>query len=194
MTQPKIACTCGKTHRAGTVCAKAERIAINRALAQEVADALSALPPHTIAVLDLRASSARRRTLGTVTEETARVTAWQLGGAAATSEAADGTLVAYGRDMGGYVPNSYGYAAESDELHWASHAGRTVVVLARVRAQSRTYGQGATTDRLLSADWAARVVTEGARHDAHAVLMSMGADNLTPALAVRRDELLEAGV
>jgi len=188
-----VTCVCGVTHRTATHCAVAERITSARAHAQRVVDALSALPPDTIAVVDARSGKASGRTLGTVTQEIARVVRSQLGGTAATTDSTDGTVVSYGRVVGGFVADYYGHPAETDELLWASRAGRTVVVLARVRAQPRPEGRGVTVDRLLYGGSAERVLREGARHDARAVLAELDPDSLTPALAVRRDQLLETG-
>jgi len=184
-------CICGKTHRVETRCAKAERIEINRALAQEVADAISVLPPHTLGILDLRRGKARARTLPPTGEILHLVIRLQLQGSAPSAETTHGGIVTYGREVGGYVANSYKYPAESDEMHWASYHTRMVVVIARGRAQSRPYGRGEATNRLLGGDLATRAVTEGGQHSTLKLLASMGAAQLSPSLAVRRDEILE---
>lgn len=157
-------CICGKRHRAGTVCEKAQRIELARVETQEVLEALRRLPSGTVVLLDGRRGHASARTLAdgeVLVRRYADGCEDETWGAVA--EGRDGA-VRYQRDNGGFVPNGYRYRAETDELHVVAAEGRVVILVERVLASSRPYGKGSVVDRLPHLAHLRDAVRSGARY------------------------------
>lgn len=158
---------CGKRHRAGTECTACERILRRQLAAADALAALRTLPVGTIAVLDTRDGRGRARTLESADEAARRYadgcvdTEWGTEWLTAAGES-----VRFATDCGGYVPNSYGYAADADWLYVVAAEGRVVVYLERARTQSRPRGEGAAADRLLAPDRIRDAAVRGERHNA----------------------------
>ncbi|MHB1065624.1 MAG: hypothetical protein ACYC1Z_14245 [Georgenia sp.] len=163
-TSKTTPCICGKRHRAGTVCATAERIAAREAEAQSVLQALRQLPAGVVTLLDTRGPRAKARTLADGTDLVRRYadgcedTEWGT-----LAKGTDGE-VRYSADHGGGVPNSYGYAAETDELRVVAAEGRVVVLLWRGRARSGSHGQVANPDILPTPAQILRALADGERY------------------------------
>lgn len=204
-----IACICGKRHRPGTVCEKAQRIERDRGAAQEVLEVVRALPAGTVTLLDTRAGRATARTLEGGAELARRYADGCLDESWGTvSDSSDGSSVRFTRDVGGYVPNSYGYAADTDELHVVAAEGRVVVLVERVRAQSRPGGRGEAVDRLPPMRLLSSAAAAGERYNSAWLQAIAGqaraeqllerrtkhAATLTAAESVELDAAIEAGV
>jgi hypothetical protein len=199
------ACVCGKRHRVGTVCRRAQREALLAAQAQEVVEVLRRVPSGTTILHDTRRGRATARTL----EAGGRLARRFCDGCedadwGEVQLAEDGTVVRFSRDLGGYVPNSYAYATETDELHVVAAEARVAIMVDRVRAQSRPHGEGTAQDRLPPHARLAEAVARGERYGSAYLaalreawrlhcLVRADLDSLSPAEAIARDFVLEVG-
>lgn len=202
-SQKTAACICGKRHRAGTVCAVAERLARQATEAQAVLEALRQLPAGTVTLLDTRGTLAKARTLAAGAVLVRRYadgcedTDWGTVAAGVDGE------VRYQCDNGGFVPNSYKYAAATDWMRVAAAEGRVVVIVSRTSASRRPHGQGTVVDYLLGVASINSARVSGVRYLAAWVVAAKAQARLerlsatraacSPAEVVEVDAALEAG-
>lgn len=182
------ACVCGKRHRAGTVCATAERITRERAHADAVLAILRTVPANTVVMYDERTGAERVRSLGDVETIVAR----HASVAEASSEkvvATDGSLLHYYATHGGGVANSYKYRAESDELRVVEVDGRVLIHAWRGNARKGPHGNVANPNYLLSPSAAREVTRYGVHYSAAIVAAAVNTRRLEANLARRLKSL-----